>query len=83
RIYGCGINIAPALRGLGEFGEDFAHGAEGGIQLADALGLFEPPEKSTPKYTSDPQLLNMDVNIANTYMHEIQTHTGSDQITDT
>ncbi|HAN7644409.1 TPA: hypothetical protein IF641_005105, partial [Escherichia coli] len=62
---------------------DFAHGAEGGIQLADALGLFEPPEKSTPKYTSDPQLLNMDVNIANTYMHEIQTHTGSDQITDT
>lgn len=25
----------------------------------------------------------MDVNIANTYMHEIQTHTGSDQITDT
>ena len=39
RIYGCGINIAPALRGLGEFGEDFAHGAEGGIQLADALGL--------------------------------------------
>lgn len=29
RIYGCGINIAPALRGLGEFGEDFAHGAEG------------------------------------------------------
>lgn len=81
-IYGCGINIAPALRGLGEFGEDFAHGAEGGVQLAEALGLFEPPEKSTPKYTTDPQLLNIDVNIANTYMHEIQTHTGSEKITD-
>lgn len=82
KIYGCGINIAPALRELGEFGENFAHGAEGGVQLAEALGLFESPEKSTPKYTTDPQLLNMDVNIANTYMHEIQTHTGSEQITD-
>ncbi len=83
KIYGCGINIAPALRELGEFGEDFAHGAEGGVQLADTLGLFEPPEKSTPKYTTDPQLLSIYVDIANTYMHEMQTHTGSDQITDT
>ncbi|MFQ6246858.1 hypothetical protein ACNSO7_12365 [Yersinia enterocolitica] len=82
KIYGCGINIAPALRELGEFGEKFAHGAEGGVQLADALGLFEPPEKSVPKYTTDPQVLSMDVDIANTYMHEIQTHTGNNQITD-
>jgi hypothetical protein len=83
KIYGCGINITPALRGLGEFGEDFAHGTEGGGALADTLGLFEPPENSTPKYTTDPQLLSMDVEIANTYMHEMQTHTGSGQITDT
>ncbi|MWP21623.1 hypothetical protein GQN27_24095 [Escherichia coli] len=80
KIYGCGINIAPALRGLGEFGEEFAHGAEGGVQLADALGLFEPPGKSTPKYTTDPQLLSMDVDIANTYICLL--YNGSDQITD-
>lgn len=83
KIYGCGINIAPALRGLGEFGIDFAHGAEGGVQLGETLlGMFESPEKSTPKYTTDPHLLSMDVHIANTYMHEIQTHTGSKNITD-
>lgn len=82
KIYGCGINIAPALRGLGELGEDFAHGAEGGVELGHALGLFEPTETGTSKYTTDPTLLKMDVDIANSFMHEIQTHTGSTRLTD-
>lgn len=50
RIYGCGINIAPALRGLGEFGEDFAHGAEGGFSwpmLLDCLNLQKNPHQNT------------------------------------
>lgn len=82
KIYGYGINIAPALRGLGELGEDFAHGAEGGVELGDSLGLFEPAEKGSSKYTTNPELLNIDVYVANSFMHEIQTHTGSSTLTD-
>ena len=43
RIYGCGINIAPALRDWENSVRILPMGQKGD-SLADALGLFEPPE---------------------------------------
>ncbi|HCB9839969.1 TPA: hypothetical protein M2Q89_004847 [Escherichia coli] len=83
RIYGCGIGLGEAIEGAIEGIVSAAHGSEGALALAEALGAFEDPETKVPKYTTDEYILNMDANIANTYMSDLIHHTGSDKITDT
>ncbi|ECE0739841.1 hypothetical protein ADU00_11645 [Salmonella enterica subsp. enterica] len=83
-ILGNGINIAPALHVFGELGAEAAHASEGVAALGEALGWFdhENGNNHSHKYTTDPHELRTDVYIANSYLHEMQTHSGSDKITD-
>ncbi|QDJ13770.1 hypothetical protein CEP45_07935 [Mergibacter septicus] len=81
KIYGGGIGFGEAVEGLIEGIINAAHGSEGVLSFAEALGVFESEEK-VDKYTTDPDILKIDENIANTYLSELQHHNGSDKITD-
>lgn len=82
-IYGGGIGLGEALEAILDGAVEAAHASEGAVSLAEALGAFEDKNgTAVSRYTTDKDVLNLDVDIANTYMHDIQTHTGSDKLTD-
>ncbi|HFP5150914.1 TPA: hypothetical protein ACHIDG_004650 [Escherichia coli] len=81
-IYGGGVSLGEALETVIDGIIEATHASEGALSLAEALGAFEEKERIVSKYTTDQDVLHMDVYIANSYMHELQTHTGSDKVTD-
>ncbi|EJB9167274.1 hypothetical protein MXG79_004975 [Escherichia coli] len=82
RIYGGGVGLGEAVEGVIEGIINAAHGSEGALALAEALGAFEDPKEKVPKYTTDKTILNMDAYIANTYMSDLINHNGSKKVTD-
>lgn len=81
-IYGGGVGFGEALETVIDGIVEATHASEGAVSLAEALGVFEEKAPIASKYTTDQDVLHMDVYIANNYMHELQTHNGSDKITD-
>ncbi|HCQ3813696.1 TPA: hypothetical protein OKD72_004726 [Escherichia coli] len=82
-IYGGGVGLGEALETIIDGIVEAAHASEGALSLAEALGAFEGKnDTAVSKYTTDKDVLQMDVDIANSYMHELQTHTGSDKVSD-
>ena len=81
-IYGGGVGFGEALETVIDGIVEATHASEGAVSLAEALGAFEEKAPIASKYTTDQDVLHMDVYIANNYMHELQTHSGSDKITD-
>ncbi|EIW3898137.1 hypothetical protein ACLZRP_26550 [Klebsiella pneumoniae] len=82
-IYGGGVGLGEALETIIDGIVEATHASEGALSLAEALGAFDGKKDFTvPKYTTDKDVLQMDVDVANSYMHELQTHTGSDKVSD-
>ncbi|MBB7069585.1 hypothetical protein [Escherichia coli] len=81
-IYGGGVGLGEALETVIDGIVEATHASEGALSLAEALGAFEEKGPTVSKYTTDQDVLHMDVYIANNYMHELQTHSGSEKITD-
>lgn len=82
-IYGGGVGLGEALEPIIEGMVEATHASEGAVSLAEALGAFEHKDgTAVSKYTTDGDILHIDADIANSYMHELQTHTGSDKVSD-